>query len=82
MGLWAIKYADIDEKWWLDVVLQEASPEVRRDKVGGRVVTDGFTGVTGAVLARKVSVPPASLEDWPSDTPVVLTRAELAPAAA
>ena len=24
MGLWGMKYADADEKWWVDVVLQEA----------------------------------------------------------
>ena len=39
MGLWAIKYADVDEKWWVDVVLQEAPPAVSREQVGGRVVT-------------------------------------------
>jgi len=79
MGLWAIKYADLDDKWWVDVVLQEAPPAVSREKVGGRLVTDGFQGVTGPVLARKASIPPTALDDWPSDTPVILTRAELGP---
>ncbi len=79
MGLWAIKYADADEKWWVDVVLQEAPPAVSREQVGGRVVTAGFKSVTGPVLARKASIPPAALEDWPSDTPVILTRAEIGP---
>ncbi len=60
MGLWAIKYADVDDKWWVDVVLQEAPPAV-------------------PVLARKASIPPAALGDWPSDTPVILTRAEIGP---
>ena len=38
MGLWAIKYADIDDKWWVDVVLQEAPPAVSRQEVGGRIM--------------------------------------------
>jgi hypothetical protein len=80
MGLWAIKYADIDDKWWVGVVLQEAPPAVSRQEVGGRVVTVGFESATGPVLARKASIPPAALGDWPSDTPVILTRAEIGPA--
>jgi len=24
MGLWGIKYSDADEKWWVDIVLQDA----------------------------------------------------------
>ena len=79
MGLWGIKYADIDEKWWVDVVLQDAPPAIRREKVGEQVVTDGFEGVTGPVLARKASIPPTALSDWPSETAVILTRAELGP---
>jgi hypothetical protein len=79
MGLWGIKYADIDEKWWVDVVLQDAPPAIRRAKVGEQVVTDGFEGVTGPVLARKASIPPTALSDWPSETVVILTRAELGP---
>jgi hypothetical protein len=82
MGLWGIKYADIDDKWWVDVVLQEAPPAVRSVKVGGSVVTDGFDNVTGPVLVRKGSVPPTALADWPSDTPVVLTRVDLGPSQA
>ena len=42
MGLWGMKYSDADDKWWVDLVLQDAPPAVRLDKVGGRVVTDGF----------------------------------------
>jgi hypothetical protein len=79
MGLWAIKYADADEKWWVDVVLQEAPPAVSRQQVGGRVVTAGFDGVTGPVLARKASITSAAHEVWPSDTPVILTREEIGP---
>ena len=79
MGLWAIKYADEHEKWWVDLVIQENPPAVARGKAGDRVVTEGFADVTGPVLARRVSIPSEALEDWPIDTPVILTRAELAP---
>src|SRR5262249_41428296 len=79
MGLWAIKYADVDDKWWVDVVLQEAPPAVSREQVGGRVVTVRFESVTGPVLARKASIPPAAPRHWPSDTPVILTRGEIGP---
>src|SRR5436309_15114285 len=79
MGLWGIKYSDIDEKWWVDVVLQEDPPAIRREKIGAQVVTDGFDGVSGPVLARKASIPPTALSDWPSETAVILTRAELVP---
>jgi hypothetical protein len=79
MGLWAIKYADEHEKWWVDLVVQEKPPAVARGKAGDRVMTEGFAEVTGLVLARRVSIPSDALEDWPIDTPVILTRAELAP---
>ena len=79
MGLWAIKYADEHEKWWVDLVVQEKPPAVARGKVGDRVITEGFAEVTGPVLARRVSIPSEALEDWPMDTTVILTRAELAP---
>ncbi len=79
MGLWAIKYADEHDKWWVDVVLQDAPPPVSREKVGGRVVTEGFAEVTGLVIARRTSIPADALEGWPADTPVILTRAELGP---
>jgi hypothetical protein len=77
VGLWGMKYSDADDKWWVDLVLQDAPPSVRRDQVGGRVMTDGFDGVTGPVLAHKASIPPEALNDWPSDTPVILTCIEL-----
>lgn len=79
MGLWGMKYADADDKWWVDLVLQDAPPAVRLDQVGGRVVADGFDGVTGPVLVHKASIPSEALNDWPSDTPVILTRVELGP---
>ena len=79
MGLWAIKYADEHGKWWVDLVVQERPPAIARGKVGDRVITEGFADATGPVLARRVSIPPEALEDWPIDTPVILTRAELAP---
>jgi hypothetical protein len=79
MGLWAIKYSDEHEKRWVDVVLQDALPAVARGTVGDRVVTEGFTEATGPVAARRASIPAAALEDWPADTPVILTRAELGP---
>jgi len=79
MGLWAIKYSDEHEKWWLDVVIQDAPPAVTRGKVGDRVVTEGFAEATGPVVARRASIPAGALEDWPADTPVILTRAELGP---
>ena len=79
MALWAIRYADEHEKWWIDLVVQDKPPAVARGKAGDRVVTEGFTEVSGPVLARRVSIPAAALEDWPIDTPVILTRAELAP---
>lgn len=79
MGLWAIKYTDEHEKAWVDVVLQDAPPAVARGKVGDRVVTEGFTDVTGPVVVRRASIPASALEDWPADTPVILTRVELGP---
>jgi hypothetical protein len=79
MGLWAIKYTDEHEKCWVDLVIQDAPPAVARGKVGERVVTEGFAEVTGAVLARRASIPPEALDDWPTDTPLILTRAELGP---
>jgi hypothetical protein len=69
MGLWAIKYSDEHEKWWVDVVLQDTPPAVARGKVEGRVVTEGFAEVKGPVVARRASIPAA----------VILTRAELGP---
>jgi hypothetical protein len=79
MGLWGMKYSDADDKWWVDMVLQETPPAVRLEQVGGRVVADGFDGVIGPVLVHKASIPPEALNDWPSDTPVILTRVELGP---
>ncbi|MDP2700716.1 MAG: hypothetical protein Q8P98_01465 [Candidatus Rokubacteria bacterium] len=74
-----MKYLDADDKWWVDMVLQDAPPAVRLDRVGGRVVADGFDGVTGPVLVHKASIPQEALNDRPSDTPAILTRVELGP---
>ena len=52
MGLWGMKYSDADDKWWVDLVLQDAPPAVRLEQVGGRVVADGFDGVTQVLLAK------------------------------
>lgn len=79
MRLWAIKYADEDEKWWVDIVCQDQPPTVVCRKVGGRVVVKGFGDVVGPVLTWKASIPADALEDWPTDTPVALTEAELGP---
>jgi hypothetical protein len=79
VGLWGMKYSDADDKWWVELLLQDAPPSVRVDQVDGRVVTDGFDGVTGPVLVHKASIPPEALNYWPSDTPVILTRVELGP---
>lgn len=79
MRRWGMKYSDPDDKWWVDLALQDAPPSVRLDQVGGRVVTESFDGVTGPVLVHKASIPPEALNEWPSDTPVILTRVELGP---
>jgi len=42
-------------------------------------LTAGLPAAERPVLARKASIPPAALGDWPSDTPVILTRAEIGP---
>src|SRR6266704_998403 len=69
MGLWAIKYADEHDKWWVDVVLQDAPPPVSREKVGGRVVTEGFAEVTGLVIARRTPRSRRRREPAPSHRP-------------
>jgi hypothetical protein len=79
MGLWGMKYSDTDDKWWVDMVVQDTPPAVRLDQVGSRIVADGFDGVPGQVLVHKASIRPDALNDWPSDTPVILTRVELGP---
>lgn len=72
MAVWGIKYSDVDDKWWVDLVLQDKAPKVRRETVGGQALTDGFDTVDGQFLARKASIPPTALSDWPADTPVEL----------
>ena len=72
MPLWAIKYVDIDDRWWLDLVYQERAPDVARTPVGSRVFTDGFRTGPGRLVAKKLSVAEASPADWPTDTPFAL----------
>ena len=79
MGLWGIKYSDLEKNWWVDVVIQETMPVIRLEKVGEQVVADGFEESTGLVLARRVKIPSSTLDDWAADTAVMLTRVELAP---
>src|SRR5262249_50521873 len=79
MALWAIRYADEHEKWWIDLVVQDKPPAVARGKAGDRVVTEGFTEVSGPVLARRASIPAAAPADTPSHTPRILTRGALSP---
>ncbi len=35
MGLWAIKYSDEHQKWWVDLVLQDAPPPVAGRRSAG-----------------------------------------------
>ena len=72
MRLWGIKYMDMDERWWIDVILREEQPEVGYLSVGSELFCDGFKTTDGLVLARKVSVQPIDLADWPTDSPVAL----------
>lgn len=72
MRLWGIKYMDLDERWWIDVVLEEEAPEVSSVVVGSRVFCDGFSRGRGATLVRRASVQPADLPDWPTDSAVLL----------
>ena len=44
MGLWGIKYSDLEKNWWVDVVIQETMPVIRIEKIGEQVVADGFEG--------------------------------------
>jgi len=79
MGLWGIKYSDVEKNWWVDVVIQETMPVIRLEKVGEQVIADGFEEGMGLVLARRVKIPSSALDDWAADTAVMLTRVELAP---
>ncbi len=40
MPLWGIKYMDLDERWWLDLLLDEKAREVRSVAMGARVFVD------------------------------------------
>ena len=75
MPLWGIKYMDVDERWWIDLLLDEKTPEVRSVAMGARVYVDGFETASGRVVARKTSIQGTDLADWPADTPLVLRPA-------
>lgn len=75
MSLWAIKYMDMDERWWIDLLLDEKTPEVRSVAMGARVFIDGFETTGGRMIARKTSIQGADLADWPADTPLILQPA-------
>ena len=75
MLLWAIKYMDLDERWWLDLLLDEKTPEVRSVAIGAAVFVDGFETTGGRMIARKTSIQGADLPDWPVDTPLILRPA-------
>jgi hypothetical protein len=70
--LWGIKYSDIDDRWWVDLVCQKDAPEVRVQLIGARAVGDGFEVGDGHLLVRRASIGPEDLPDWPSDRPVLL----------
>lgn len=72
MPLWGIKYMDVDERWWIDLLLDEKTPEVRSVAMGARAFVDGFESAGGRVVARKTSIEDTELADWPADTPLVL----------
>jgi hypothetical protein len=63
---------DLDERWWIDLLLDEQAPEVRTVAMGTRVFIDGFETTGGRMIARKTSIQGADLADWPADTPLVL----------
>jgi hypothetical protein len=72
MPLWGIKYADADDRWWVDLVCQDRAPEVRYLLIGARAVADGFHTFDGRLLVRKASVWSEDLADWPTDRPTLL----------
>ena len=72
MPLWGIKYMDVDERWWVDLVIQERAPDVASIVIGGREYCDGFKVLDGRVVVRRASIQPADLPDWPADSPVMV----------
>ena len=63
MGLWAIKYSDEHQKWWVDVVLQDAPPPV----AGARWVPAGTGSQTAAgskPLAGPYTIGGSGLKLW------------------
>jgi hypothetical protein len=49
--LWGLKYVDVDDRWWVDLILQGEPPEVRQVAVGSRMFLGGFEAGRGRVLA-------------------------------
>jgi hypothetical protein len=82
MPLWGLKYMDMDERWWVDLVLQDEAPAVMRVPVGARLFTDGLSAAAGRPLLRRASISAGDLPDWPADAPVALAPAVEATAAA
>ena len=80
--LWGLKYVDVDDRWWVDLILQDEPPEVRQVAVGSRVFLGGFEAGRGRVLARRVSVDGGDLSDWPTDSAVALVPAPVLAAVA
>jgi len=80
--LWGLKYVDVDDRWWVDLILQSEPPDIRQVAVGSRVFLGGFEAGRGWVLARRVSVDGEDLSDWPADSPVALGPSPLLVAAA
>ena len=72
MPLWAIKYMDMDERWWIDLILQDHRPEIENVIVGSEIFCDGFKTTNARILARKASVEATDLAEWPTDSAVVL----------
>jgi hypothetical protein len=75
MALWGIKYMDVDERWWVDLVIQAEPPEVATRVIGTGSFCEGFMAPDGRLLVRRASIDPADLSDWPTDSPVVLRPA-------
>lgn len=80
MPLWGIKFMDVDEKWWVDIAFRDTSPPVRYTTVGSTRYCDGFDLPEPALLARKASVAPTELADWPTDEALRLTPDKKIPA--
>ena len=63
---------DVDDRWWVDLIIQDQPPEVSYVSIGSQIACDGFNLKDGRVLVRRASVQPTDLSDWPTDTPIAL----------